>query len=65
MEFNFSQKTDPETGNIKIVIEGDKQFVDVATIIKNSLSLTFMDTISQLIKQSLEKHEKSVETDNT
>lgn len=58
MEFNISQKTDPETKRFKIVIEGDKEFSDSikkSGIFLNDLMNTFLQEVAEIYKKKKQK----------
>ena len=58
MEFNISHKTDPETKNFKIVIEGDKEFSDAikkSSIFFNDLMNTLLNQIAEIYKKKKQK----------
>lgn len=54
MEFNISQKTDPETKGFKIVIEGDKEFKGAL----NKSAVFFNDLMNTLLNQIVEIYRK-------
>jgi len=61
MNFNYSQKTDPETGDVKIIIEGDKEFVASFTTIKKVYTKAVIDAVKEAIKLKHKQSAKVVE----
>ncbi len=61
MEFNISQKTDPETENFEIHIDGDKGFLDSFNKIAKLILDAFASTARILAKQrESEKSKKPI-----